>query len=183
MPRLSEIGWRPPPTVGARPSRETAPGAAPSPRRGAITSGASVFLAILDRSAPIVSHGSSSSSLGDGHAKLVIVGGPHFLSSTTSAIGAGVTVTTPASGYTALRGSALTGLVVTRFILVCHRLSPPETMWLSAGIERRPRGRPALCQSPSRTGSGSTPRSRLALYTLMPRSAQRTCLALRGESA
>src|SRR5256885_233351 len=83
MPRLSDIGFAPAATL-RRPSRTSACASTvavvvPSPATS------SVFLATsLTSSAPIFSHGSSSSiSLAMDTPSLVIVGAPHFFSSTT----------------------------------------------------------------------------------------------------
>ena len=100
MPRLSDIGLAPAATL-RRPSRTSAWASTvavvvPSPATS------SVFLATsLTSSAPIFSHGSSSSiSLAMDTPSLVIVGAPHFFSSTTfRPLGPRVTFTTSASWF------------------------------------------------------------------------------------
>src|ERR1700684_566965 len=100
MPRLSDIGLAPAATL-RRPSRTSAWASTvavvvPSPATS------SVFLATsLTSSAPIFSHGSSSSiSLAMDTPSLVIVGAPHFFSSTTfRPLGPRVTFTASASWF------------------------------------------------------------------------------------
>ena len=100
MPRLSDIGLAPAATL-RRPSRTIAHASTvavvvPSPATS------SVFLATsLTNSAPILSKGSSSSiSLAIDTPSLVMVGAPHFLSSTTlRPLGPSVTRTASASWF------------------------------------------------------------------------------------
>src|SRR5260370_29746148 len=100
---------------------------------------------------------------------LVIVGAPHFFSSTTfRPFGPRVTFTASASWFMP-RSRPRLASSLNAIILAAIGSSPPETMWLLYGSSRRPR-RPALPVSvPSCTGEASSPRSRLGVVTLMPR--------------
>src|SRR5580692_755676 len=180
MPRLSDIGLAPAATL-RRPSRTSACASTvavvvPSPATS------SVFLATsLTSSAPIFSHGSSSSiSLAMDTPSLVIVGAPHFFSSTTfRPLGPRVTFTTSASWFIPRSRPRLASSLYA-IILAAIGSSPPETMWLSDGSSRRPR-RPALpCVSPFPHRSGLNAPIPPSAVTLMPR-VPTTCLALSGR--
>src|SRR6476659_4437704 len=151
MPRLSSIGLAPAATL-RRPSRtiawaSTVAVVVPSPATS------SVFLATsLTSSAPIFSYGSSSSiSLAMLTTSLVIVGAPHFFSSTTlRPLGPRVTLT--ASARLFIPRSRPRRASSSKAMILAIRVVPPtRNGWVTAG---RPRRTDRVPQLTSRALSG-----------------------------
>src|SRR6266849_1371019 len=139
MPRLSDIGLAPAATL-RRPSRTSAWASTvavvvPSPATSSV-----FFATSLTSSAPIFSHGSSSSiSLAMDTPSLVIVGAPHFFSRTTlRPLGPRVTFTASASWFIP-RSRPRLASSLNAIIFAAIGSSPP---WRTRGSSRRPR-RPA----------------------------------------
>ncbi len=160
MPFFSDIGLAPAATL-RRPSRTSAWASTvavvvPSPATS------SVFLATsLTSSAPIFSHGSSSSiSLAMDTPSLVIVGAPHFFSSTTlRPLGPRVTFTASASWFMP-RSRPRLASSSNAIILLAIGSSPPELCGLER-IEPTPAtAGPARGKSLPAAGRTSSPRSR-----------------------
>src|SRR6202000_443935 len=136
MPRLSDIGLAPAATFRS-PSRtrawaSTVAVVVPSPATSSV-----FFATSLTSSAPIFSHGSSTSiSLAMDTPSLVIVGAPHFFSSTTlRPLGPRVTFTASASWFMP-RSRPRRASSSNAIIFAAIRSSPP---WLACGSSRRPR--------------------------------------------
>src|SRR5882757_5993752 len=181
MPRLSDIGFAPAATL-RRPSRTSACASTvavvvPSPATS------SVFLATsLTSSAPIFSHGSSSSiSLAMDTPSLVIVGAPHFFSSTTfRPFGPRVTFTASASWFMP-RSRPRLASSLNAIIFAAIGSSPPGTLCLAGRSGRCPRRTAGPQAFPSCPGPASSPDNASAAVTLTPR-VPTPCLALsKGE--
>src|SRR5205085_2020189 len=150
MPRLSDIGLAPAATF-RRPSRtsawaRTVAVVVPSPATSSV-----FFATSLTSSAPIFSHGSSSSiSLAMDTPSLVIVGAPHFFSSTTlRPLGPRVTFTASASWFIP-RSRPRLASSSNAIIFAAIGSSPP---WRTRGSSRRPRRTAARATVPSCRGT------------------------------
>ena len=159
MPRLRDIGFAPAATL-RRPSRTSACASTvavvvPSPATSSV-----FFATSLTSSAPIFSHGSSSSiSLAMDTPSLVIVGAPHFFSSTTfRPFGPRVTFTASASWFIP-RSRPRLASSSNAIILAAIGSSPPGTWWLLCVNRADARdGRPPGGQSLPAAGEASSPR-------------------------
>src|SRR5215468_647034 len=178
MPRLSDIGLAPAATL-RRPSRTSACASTvavvvPSPATSSV-----FFATSLTSSAPIFSHGSSSSiSLAMDTPSLVIVGAPHFFSSTTfRPLGPSVTFTASASWFIP-RSRPRLASSSNAIILAAIGQSSRDfygLLWVNRADARD--GRPSRRAVPSCRREASSPRSCLGVVTLEGR-VPTTCLAL-----
>src|SRR5579875_3095594 len=174
MPRLSAIGLAPAATLRS-PSRTSAWASTvavvvPSPATSSV-----FFATSLTSSAPIFSHGSSSSiSLAMDTPSLVIVGAPHFFSSTTfRPLGPRVTFTASASWFMP-RSRPRLASSSNAIIFAAIGSSPP---WRTCGPADARDGRHAGRQALPATGQCLIARSRRLAVTLVC-GVPRPCLAL-----